>query len=647
MKHTRSRIPFFLMAGILVIACFNVGNPAIAKPKPPTPTPTPLPEPPSRGSATVDGDPNEWDLSNDWYADMSQWGEPGNEKKAELYLRYDCGTQTLFALVLCVGDNTLKTDKTGSADHSIEVGDDEGDKLNVVVNHLDNGLPTDGTPPDGTPPDFKWVTDISGNTIGWEASASVPEGLRSIRVHTYTSDNNLQSIIVRDDLPGSRYGEETGSSSSGRSNALMSVASGGGGNTPSHFTDDLPPSLSLMCHSYWALINLCCEKRCEPCPDYHGFVRVDGIVGDEWDLDEDFYTAMHRSGQTTTKPIESNLYIKYDCLTETLYVLVLCVDGVTITNLNTPNQHVVYIDGKTGSYKIVEGKNPDDGLPPFEWVYNTSGQVIGWEACGTVAPGLHTILVHTQVFSDGESQTSAIVPKDTGILIDLCCECLPCEDFVRYGTWFSVSFPGLNDLFPPYKASSYFRSFLWFQDPSTFAPTEYPGWCVDLFTMMDVRTLFGGAGEVELYRTLNTDGSSNMDVNLKSNLIGTSENLAKVNYILNQFRRGYYYDAGVTWTEIQAAIWELLSVGQSGSGPGKLIISGSSGRGGFITWNNDLRNLVIADAAGIDKFEFTSWDVVAVIVWCGAEQQVTIIEVPACYYDCLLDWSVLEDPETP
>ncbi len=379
-----------------------------------------------------------------------------------------------------------------------------------------------------------------------------------------------------------------------------------------------------------------------------GFAFVDGYYADDWDLDEDFYANMYEAGKTD-HDILSYLYLKYDCLTNTLYALVLCADDFELedTDPNDDQNNWIKLEKTT---VLVSNKSGNDGIPPdFAPIVNDEDDVIGWEASCILPSGYHAnIDFHAQVKTD---RTSRVAPK-FGFPVNICCdECPDCEDLIQDGTWYSVLFPGLNDLTPPFLASSYFQSFLWLQDPNNVDPMQYPGWCVDLFTMMDVKDLFGdfngGINDiVELYRTLNADGSSNLNVNLKANLIGTPENLAKVNYILNQFRRGYYYPWGVTWKEIQAAIWHLLSVGQASSGQGRLIISGGIGRGGFITWDNNLRDAILADAASITTFNFTPWDVVAVIVWCGVEQQVTIIEIPACYYECLLQWGVIKEGTT-
>jgi len=49
----------------------------------------------------------------------------------------------------------------------------------------------------------------------------------------------------------------------------------------------------------------------------------------EWKLTEDFFAHMYRAGKPT-KEVESELYLRYDCSTKTMYVLVLAVAGVPI-----------------------------------------------------------------------------------------------------------------------------------------------------------------------------------------------------------------------------------------------------------------------------------------------------------------------------
>ncbi|MCC9075562.1 hypothetical protein FKZ61_005485, partial [Litorilinea aerophila] len=52
------------------------------------------------GSATVDGQIGEWNLSTDRYAAMYPNGDASQGTTGDLYLRYNCANQTMYALVL-------------------------------------------------------------------------------------------------------------------------------------------------------------------------------------------------------------------------------------------------------------------------------------------------------------------------------------------------------------------------------------------------------------------------------------------------------------------------------------------------------------------------------------------------------------------
>jgi hypothetical protein len=65
------------------------------------------PPEPTYGTAVVDGDISEWDLTDDYFAAMGEGFDPITKHASDLYLRYDCSTQTLFELVTTLEGYTL------------------------------------------------------------------------------------------------------------------------------------------------------------------------------------------------------------------------------------------------------------------------------------------------------------------------------------------------------------------------------------------------------------------------------------------------------------------------------------------------------------------------------------------------------------
>ena len=92
-----------------------------------------------------------------------------------------------------------------------------------------------------------------------------------------------------------------------------------------------------------------------PEPTY-GTAVVNGDYS-EWDLDGDFFANMYRAAKDTKK-VESKLYLRYDCSTNTLYALVLAVEGVPVLTTQ-PDDSYIKINGT----KVVEGN--DDPIRPL------------------------------------------------------------------------------------------------------------------------------------------------------------------------------------------------------------------------------------------------------------------------------------------
>ena len=153
-------------------------------------------------------------------------------------------------------------------------------------------------------------------------------------------------------------------------------------------------------------------------PSYWSETTVDGYYIDEWDLTDDFFADMYRAGKTD-KPLESKAYLRYDCVPNTLYVLVLTEPGVPALAAGWESSAWAAIGSI--SNKVYTGMSGNDGIPPdFAWV-GLSGDGLyasGYEASFQLDPGDWKIIIHIEVLDDSASQTSATIgfPKE---LIDL------------------------------------------------------------------------------------------------------------------------------------------------------------------------------------------------------------------------------------
>lgn len=138
-----------------------------------------------------------------------------------------------------------------------------------------------------------------------------------------------------------------------------------------------------------------------------GTAVVDGQYG-EWNLAADYFADMYRAGNAT-KPVESRLYLRYNCRTNIMYALVLVVPGGVgyIDSAAT----TAWIAINAQNTKVVNELAGADGTPPdFAWVGRgfdgNPWHVRGYEASFYLAPGTHIIIAHIDVWSVS-SQTSA------------------------------------------------------------------------------------------------------------------------------------------------------------------------------------------------------------------------------------------------
>ena len=113
---------------------------------------------PSYGSAVVDGNSGEWNLTNDWFADMCGGFDCGSHPTtSKLYLRYECSTQTVYALVKVQAGHTM--DPTSS------------DDAWIAVNLISNKVVSKTSGNNGVPPDFAWLSTNDGYEASFSAAA--------------------------------------------------------------------------------------------------------------------------------------------------------------------------------------------------------------------------------------------------------------------------------------------------------------------------------------------------------------------------------------------------------------------------------------------------------------------------------------------
>lgn len=127
---------------------------------------------PNYGSGIdVDGDYADWNLKEDYFADMYRAGNPTKVVESKLYLRYDCSESVMYALILAEDRAQIlgKSKDTWIA-------------INSVNNKVLRGIDVD----DGNPPDFAWVYD-GDKLIGCEGSFRIDEGDYKILAQTEVS----------------------------------------------------------------------------------------------------------------------------------------------------------------------------------------------------------------------------------------------------------------------------------------------------------------------------------------------------------------------------------------------------------------------------------------------------------------------------
>jgi hypothetical protein len=134
---------------------------------------------PTYGTATVDGDSADWNLTTDCSVPMYRAGknDANHPQESTAYLRYDYSNQTMYVLVL-VKSGIIAISSAGDAWGAI---DSNGNKVY-----------TGSSGNNGTPPDFAWVYSGS-DAIGYEASFPLDPGIYEFKIHIQVNDGGSQT----------------------------------------------------------------------------------------------------------------------------------------------------------------------------------------------------------------------------------------------------------------------------------------------------------------------------------------------------------------------------------------------------------------------------------------------------------------------
>jgi hypothetical protein len=141
-------------------------------------------------AATVDGNIGEWNLAQDFFANLHRAGRTDKPLEAKAYARYDCVEEVMYVLVLAEPGVPVLVD--GDAWIAI------GAQNNKVVN--------DGSGDDGTAPDFAFVgVNFDGDpnhAQGYEASFPLAPGQWELIVHVNVFSGGAGQTAATVGFPG-------------------------------------------------------------------------------------------------------------------------------------------------------------------------------------------------------------------------------------------------------------------------------------------------------------------------------------------------------------------------------------------------------------------------------------------------------------
>jgi hypothetical protein len=131
---------------------------------------------PNAGSATVDGATGDWSLSADFFANMADAGHANAAVRAKLYLKYDCDSEKLYALVLAQNGEQVRQKRTDEAYIMID-----GKKII-----------------DSSHGQFAWVNGDGDLADGFEGGAGLAAGSYTLRAHVLVADDSLDGYTPMD-----------------------------------------------------------------------------------------------------------------------------------------------------------------------------------------------------------------------------------------------------------------------------------------------------------------------------------------------------------------------------------------------------------------------------------------------------------------
>lgn len=166
-----------ILVSILAILMIGFNNFTSLAASPPEPT---------YNTAVVDGDFSEWDLNNDFFANMYRAGNASKALESKAYLRYDATTETVYTLVLTEPNIPALANATPDKDYNASAW--------TSIIGKNGKAYTGNSGNDGNPSDFEWIglgyDGDPNHALGYEASYKLGLGEHNIVIHIDVFDSS-------------------------------------------------------------------------------------------------------------------------------------------------------------------------------------------------------------------------------------------------------------------------------------------------------------------------------------------------------------------------------------------------------------------------------------------------------------------------